>query len=299
MHLNQVDLNLFIVLDAIYRERNLTRAAETLHITQPAVSNALKRLRQTLNDQLFVRTPHGMLPTPMTENIIVQVQGALQLLTSSVEESDKFIPKEATKEYRFSMGDLMGVLMLPRLLKKLRQTAPNVRISSYQIPRAEIAQALAAGRVDFCIDVLLPNVPDLCHIPLAHSEDVCLVRPDHPQVDNDLTLEQYLSLGHINISSRPSGIGHIDMALNKIGKKRLIQVRLQHAMIAPFIVRTTNLALTSSRTLAESFDLKAVELPFVTPNIGLYLYWHKSADKDQANRWLRETFLYVSANKFD
>ncbi len=294
MNLNQVDLNLFIVFDAIYSERNLTRAAETLHITQPAVSNALTRLRNTFNDQLFVRTPQGMAPTPVAENIVERVREALQLLEVSVREGDKFIPAESKKEFRLSMSDLYEALILPPLLAHLQQTAPGITVSSYQIPRADMTQALAAGSIDFGIDVLLANVPNLCHIPLTRGEDVCLVRPDHPKVGNSMNLEQYLSLSHINISSRPSGIGHIDMALNRIGKQRHIQVRLQHFMIAPYIVLRTDMALTSSRTMATNFGLKAVQLPFEVPVMDLYLYWHKSADGDQASKWLREVFLEVS-----
>ncbi len=290
MRLSQVDLNLFVVFDAIYTERNLTRAAQVLCITQPAVSNALNRLRKTLNDQLFVRTPQGMMPTPVAENIVGRIREALQLLVASVHEGDKFDPLQARKEFRFSMNDLAEALMLPPLLERLQRAAPGVTLSSYQVPRDEVAKQLSSGAVDFVVDVPLANAADLCHAALSQEEYVCLVRADHPQVGQSLTLEQYLSLGHIHISSRRTGVGHVDIALGKISRQRDIRLRLQHYMIAPRIVQRTNLAWTAPRALGRSLDLKAVELPFELQTMEWYLYWHKSADGDRANRWMREIF---------
>ena len=293
MRLSQVDLNLFVVFDAIYTERNLTRAAEVLCITQPAVSNALNRLRKTLNDQLFVRTPQGMMPTPVSENIVARVREALQLLGSSVHEGGKFEPQRAEKEFRLSMNDLAEALMLPPLLEHVQQAAPGITLSSYQVPREEVGKELASGAVDFAVDVPLANAADLCHAPLSREEYVCLVRADHPEVGEQLTLEQYLALGHVHISSRRKGIGHVDMALNKLGKRRDIHLRLQHYMIAPRIVQRTNLAWTAPRALGRTLDLKAVELPFELQTLEWHLYWHKSADGDQANQWMRDIFPRV------
>ena len=124
MNLNKVDLNLFVVFDAIYTEANLTRAGQIVGITQPAVSNALARLRETFNDPLFVRTAQGMVPTPMAQNIIGPVRTALQQLRVSVQESRTFTPQQANKTYRISMTDLSEQILLPPLFQRLRRQAP-------------------------------------------------------------------------------------------------------------------------------------------------------------------------------
>lgn len=136
MNLSKVDLNLFIVFDAIYTEANLTRAGQIVGITQPAVSNALARLRETFNDPLFVRTAQGMVPTPMAQNIIGPVRNALSLLRVSVQESRIFNPQQAAKTYRISMTDLTEAVILPLLFQRLRRLAPTVVIEFLvQTPR--------------------------------------------------------------------------------------------------------------------------------------------------------------------
>ena len=145
MRLNQVDLNLFVVFETIYAKRNLTWAAEVLCISQPAVSNALMRMRKTFNDQLFVSTPQGMVPTPVAENIAGRVGEALQLLNTSVQEADRFQPAFAKKTFRVSMNDLAEALLLPALGEILRLQAPGIRIESYFSNRRDVPQELAAG----------------------------------------------------------------------------------------------------------------------------------------------------------
>lgn len=291
MRLNQVDLNLFVAFDAIYTERNLTRAAEVLCITQPAVSNALNRLRNTFNDQLFVRTPQGMVPTPVADNIVGQVREALQLLNASVQEGDVFDPLVADKVFRFSLNDLAEWLLLPSLLEHLQQEAPGIALSSYPLARSAAPKELASGTLDFAIDAPVISDANLCHSVLMDSPYVCVVRKDHPVIGDSLSLDEYLGLNHIHISSRREGLGQVDMALNALGLQRKIQLRVRHYLVAPSIVQRTNLSLTIPRRVAEQFDFKILELPFEVPKLEWHLYWHKSADRDRANRWLRESLL--------
>jgi len=291
MRLSQVDLNLFIVFDTIYTERNLTRAADVLFITQPAVSNALNRLRNTFNDPLFVRTPQGMAPTPLAENIVGPVREALQLLTTSVQEADVFDPAVAEKTFNFSMNDEAEALLLPSLMELLQQQAPGVGVTSYHVGRGDLPTELASGKLDFAIDAPLITDANLRHARLLAAEYVCLVRPDHPGVGNRLTLDQYLALDHLHISSRPTGPGHVDLALNRLGHRRKVQVRVRHYLVAPLIALRTDMALTAPRRVAMESPLKILELPFDVPSLEWHVYWHKSADRDQANRWMRQLLL--------
>jgi DNA-binding transcriptional LysR family regulator len=292
MRLSNVDLNLFIVFDVIYTHRNLTRAAEVLCITQPAVSNALARLRKSFNDELFVRTPQAMVPTPIADNIVIRVREALQLLNASVQEGDLFQPATAQNAFRISMNSLPEALLLPALQQDLQRQAPGIQIASYYSNRQDAPKELAAGTLDLAIEVPLLNDPQLCHTPLMTERYVCMIRKDHPSAGEALTMERYLGLGHIHISSRRKGWGHTDLALSALGKERKIQLRVQHYMVAPLVAMQTDLALTVPLRWAQQYDAKILELPFQPQQLEWHLYWHKSADQDQANRWLRERLLH-------
>jgi len=149
MSLAKTDLNLFLVFDAVYEERNLTRAARLLHITQPAVSNALKRLRLAFNDPLFVRTPRGVAPTPVAENIVGQVKEALNLLTISLSESERFLPRRSEKVFALGVHDIDEAVLVPRLMERLEALAPSVSVECISAPRDELERELASGTLDF------------------------------------------------------------------------------------------------------------------------------------------------------
>ncbi|MFV8782074.1 LysR family transcriptional regulator [Microbulbifer sp. SA54] len=292
MQLQQIDMNLFPVLDAIYATRNLTRAAERLHITQPAVSNALARLRRSLDDPLFIRTPSGMSPTPLTESIMPRVQQALALLGSSLAEHHTFDPASAQKTLRMSMNDMAETLLLPRLLEHLQQEAPGIAIESYYVPRDQLVKELAANSLDFGLDIPMVSATQLHQQRLVVDRYQVMLRPDHPLAgESSLTLEQYLELEHIHVSSRRSGPGIADIALNKLGRRRKVKLRVQHYRVAPLVVLKTDLALTIPASLARQYPAKRFELPFQIPQMDWHLLWHRSQDDDGANRWLREQIV--------
>ncbi len=288
MQLQQMDMNLFLVLEAIYNERNLTRAAEQLHITQPAVSNALARLRRTLDDPLFTRTPAGMSPTPLTERIMPKVQQALALLGGSLSEERQFDPASARKTLRLSMNDMAETLLLPRLLERLQQLAPGISVESYYVPRDQLVKELAANTLDFGLDIPLATATQLQQQRLVNDRYLCMLCADHPLAEQtSLTLEQYLQLEHIHVSSRRSGPGLVDIALNKLGRRRNIKLRVQHYRVAPLVVLRTDLALTVPASLANQYPARLFELPFQIPQMDWHLLWHKNQHDDPANRWLR------------
>ncbi len=229
-----------------------------------------------------------MVPTPVAENMVSSVREALQLLTSSVQLGDRFDPMVAENTIKISMHDVTETTVLPELLAQLHVRAPKLSLTSCSIPRSELAKELATGEVDLAIDVPAQTHPDLLHIPLYPTTYVCVVRPDHPYIGSDLSLDQYLALSHVHVSSRRNGSSYIDSALNKLGAKRHIQVRTQRYLIAPKLIRNTDLALTVPLQLAQKTDLKILPLPFEVEAPRWHLYWHRSADKDKLNSWLRE-----------
>jgi DNA-binding transcriptional LysR family regulator len=295
MKLSDVDLNLFVVFDAIYTEGNLTRAGEIIGITQPAVSNSLSRLRSLFDDPLFVRTAEGMVPTPVAQNIIGSVRQALGLIRSSVQESETFDPKVSDKRFRVSMTDLNQAIILPWLFGKLKNDAPIVSVDCYQVHRRDMNIELASGNLDLAIDIPLTPDPQIKQAPLFSHPHVCVVRNDHPVVKEQLDINTYLSLKHIHISSRRGGLGHVDLTLGKMGRKRQIALRTQHYFATPQLVSRTDLALTVPRIFGDFLvnvaDVRYLSLPFEVPYLESYLYWHESTDKDQANQWMRHLIL--------
>lgn len=293
MNLSKVDLNLFIVFDAIYTEANLTSAGQIVGITQPAVSNALARLRETFNDPLFVRTAQGMVPTPMAQNIIGPVRNALSLLRVSVQESRIFNPQQAAKTYRISMTDLTEAVILPPLFQRLRRLAPTVVIESFLSKRRETTKELAAGRLDFAVDAPLNTDPQVRHVKLMEDRYVCAMRKGHPMAGKDkLTLDDYLSLTHIHISSRRNGLGHVDLALGKMGLQRKIALRSQHYLMASQVLQQTDMVMTVPERFARRHELHWFNLPVNdVPMVETHLYWHESTDQDPANRWMREQMI--------
>lgn len=295
MRLDQIDLNLFIVFDVIYREANLTKAAEVLCITQPAVSNALARLRKTFDDPLFERKSDGMKPTPLAQRLIPAVREALWSLNNGIAETESFNPLTVRQLLRISLNDLASALILPSLLPLLREQAPGVVLETQAINQNEMINDLSSGRLSFSIDTAILIDPLLYHKPLLRDDFVCAVRKNHPVIDQQFSLERYLSLDHIHTSSRADEIAEIDLALNRVGEKRKIKAHLHNYLAAPQLLTDTDLALTIPRSLAESFDLAILELPLTVAAMEIHLYWHKSRQADPGHQWLRKTILAASA----
>lgn len=295
MKLSDIDLNLFVVFDAIYTEGNLTRAGEIIGITQPAVSNSLSRIRKIFDDPLFVRTADGMMPTPVAQNIIGPVRQALGLIRSSVQESEYFLPEESDKRFRVSMTDLSQTILLPYMFERIRELAPAVSLDCYHVRRRDMNTELASGNLDFAIDIPLTPDTQVRHAPLFSHPHVCVVRKDHPLVSDGLDVATYLKLSHIHVSSRRGGLGQVDLALGKIGKKRDISLRTQHYLISPRLVAHTDMALTTPLLFADYIEkiypVKYFKLPFDIPAFETHLYWHESTNQDHANTWMRELLL--------
>lgn len=293
MQLSKIDMNLFIVLDTIYSERKLTKAAEVLHITQPAVSNALARLRGHFNDELFVRQSGQMVPTPLTENIIERVREALASLQSSLNEHDAFDPLQSARTFRFSMNDTSEAYVLPRLMEMLELEAPSINIESYTIPRADMARSFNAGELDFALDVPIINHSELVNTPLTTDRYVCVARKGHPRIQGALSLDDYMSEAHIHVSSRRKGGGQIDAHLARLGLQRNIKLRIQHSRAASPIVARTDMLLTIPQSLSRETDLQILELPFAIPMLDWHLYWAARNDSDRAHQWMRERIFDI------
>ena len=287
----RLDLNLYRVFEAIYQEGSLTRAGEVLHMTQPAVSNALARLRAAYGDPLFVRRGRGVSPTPRSESIAGDVAQALRLLGGGLTPRAAFEPMRAERRFRIGGGDLSSALVLPALLEALAGTAIRLEVQVYD--RRRIVHALAGGEIDLALDALPLPDPQLLSTKLLEDEFVCALRPGHAALAGRLTLTRYLALGHAHASGRPRGLGQVDMALKRLGEQRRIVVRIAHHLGLPFLVRQTELAASIPARLADAHQLSTRPLPFEMPPLEVHAIWHRRTETDKANRWLWELLVSV------
>ena len=292
MNLKETDLNLFIAFDVIYTEKNLTKAGQVLGITQPAVSNALSRLRELFGDDLFIRTSKGMIPTPVANQIIKDVRSALSLIQNTISETEKFDPSIAEMTFKISIGDSSEYRLLPLLIKELAEIAPKIKVETYLTPRKDAPRELASGTIDFSIDPPVHSDPHLKHEKIYEEDYVMIVRKDHPILSlKEITIEDYLKLSHIHISNRKTGLGHVDMALYRLGLSRDISLRAQHFLVAPYIVEQSDLAITTTKGFAVDRDLAWRELPFEIEPLILHLYWHEAKDSDPSTKWMKDLML--------
>jgi DNA-binding transcriptional LysR family regulator len=294
MNLHRIDLNLFAVFDAIYTAGSLTRAADVLCITQPAVSNSLARLRDMLNDPLFVRTGHSMTPTPVAQNIIVPARAALELLRKSVQESHTFDPLIAEKQFNFASRDLLEVSILPRLLAHLEDGSPNITLANFEISRSKVVSEMANGNLDFFADASTFTDPHLHKACIATDRYVVLARKNHPKLKNGLNLETFLNMNHINVTYRHDGSSAVDVVLDNLGHKRCIKFHSQHFLTVPSALVKTDMVACMPYHLAKHYDLAMYEMPIDMPAMEYFLYWHVSMNEDHAHRWMREQIMEVA-----
>ena len=292
MKIKDTDLNLFIAFDVIYTEKNLTKSGQVLGITQPAVSNALARLRDLFNDELFIRTSRGMIPTPVANQLIGDIRNALSLIQNTISVSEKFDPSTANMTFKISIGDTSEYRLLPLLIKELAEIAPKVKVETYLTARKDAPRELASGAIDFSIDPPLQSDQHLKHEKIYQEDYVMIVRKDHPILEKqNITLEDYLELSHIHISNRKTGMGHVDMTLYKLGLTRDIYLRAQHFLVAPYIVEQSDMAITTTKGFAVDRNLAWRKLPFDIDPLVLHLYWHENNDNESSSKWMRDLML--------
>jgi DNA-binding transcriptional LysR family regulator len=291
VHINRIDLNLLVVLDAIYTEGGITRAAEKLHLTQPAISHALGRLREIFGDPLFAREGRAMVPTPLMRNLIEPLRRSLRGLQVMLNEIEQFDPAVTRKTFTIGVRDVLEATLLPPLTAAICAKAPLVELAAIRADRKDLEAELADGSIDAAIDVLLPASGNLRHTQLSMDRMVVIARKDHPEVDEELDVETYLMQDHVLVSSRRSGAGLEDVELSRLGMQRRIRLRCQHYFAACRVVSQTDLVLTMPGRYAvianQQFGNQIIRSPIDITGMDAYLYWHASVENDPANRWLR------------
>lgn len=296
MEISRLDLNLLVVFATIYREGTLTRAAASLFLSQPALSHSLARLRDQFDDPLFVRRGNRMVATARAEQLIVPIREALETLEQGLAGKRSFDPAHTDREFRIGLRDVLEATALPRLLAALNTEAPAVRINSTRVDRREMETELANGRLDMAVDVLLPLEPDIHRRHISQDRLMVVAREDHPAIKRGkLDLKTYLACGHVLVSSRRRGPGLEDLELSRDGLERKIVLRCQHYFAASRAVENSDLLLTMPEQYAllanAGYKTRLYPTPFPSPNLDVYLYWHKSREDEPANRWMREMLV--------
>jgi len=299
MNIRDTDLNLLRVLDAVLRERSVTGAASRLGLTQPAVSNALARLRRAFDDPLFVRSPRGMDPTPFAQALAEPVHQALGLVEAALAQRAGFDPASSTRGFRFYMSDIGEIFFLPPLIERVRREAPGVRIEAVTLPLADIPAALATGELDVAVGFLPALPPPVRSRRLFRDPYVCMMRVDHPGIRASLTRRAFVEASHVLVSSMGSGHRVIEEALEKHGITRRIALRVPHFTVLPTVLERTDLLLTIPLRIARALEkggrLKALKLPVPIPAADIGLHWHERVERDPGNVWLRKMMVELFA----
>lgn len=286
--LRRVDLNLLVILDALLSEQHVTRAAERLHLSQPAVSHALGRLRDLLGDPLLVRQGGGLVATARALELAAPLADAL-VQVQSLLAPNRFDPASARRTFRLAMSDYGAALLLPGLVRALREQAPGIDLAITHASREGMQEGVLSGEIDLAAGVF-PDLPaELRSTPLFEEHYACLVDRDSLPAYGGLDLPTYLARPHVLLEMRGSGTPEIERALTAIRERRHVAISLPHWGIAPQLIQGTDLILTvSSQGLLniDSRRLLVVPPPFHIPSFGFVLAWHKRRAGDGALQWL-------------
>ncbi len=301
MNVADLDLNLLRVFDAIATEGSVTVAGERIGLSQPAMSNALARLRALFDDPLFVRTPRGMRPTPFAQQLAQPVREALRLIQGALQQHAGFDPKSSGNTFRFHMSDIGEMVFLPDLLARIKRDAPGVRIEVVRIPIKDVHAALEAGELDLAVGFLPGLTTGMRQQRLFSEHYVCMLRAEHPLNGAKISAKQFREASHVLVSYAGTGHQVIEETFVREGLEARIAVRVPHFLVVPMILARTDLMVVVPSRVAAVFaqtgNFKVLPLPLRMPSFEVRLHWHQRFHQDPANRWLREVMTELYAEQ--
>lgn len=296
MH-GKIDFNLFVVLRAVYEHGSITRAANALHITQPAVSHALGRLREKFDDPLFVRNGRQVIPTPFCQGIITSVVTSIETLESTLKGKVDFDIGDKPRTVNLGMRDILESIFFPTLVPELALNTPNITVNSRQVTWPELAPALTNKEIDIVIDALVPTSGEIRSQFICEETFVVVCAPTNSYLDNP-SIENYSVAQHALVSLKDSKLDTVDLALAQHNLLRKISLQCEHYFAAVNVVSQCDLLLTMPARFAQQFsnkcNIETLPLPFEVPPLLVHMYWHKNADEDLVNIWMREKLLEVT-----
>ena len=293
-----LDLNLLRVFDAVMTEQNLTRAAGHLAMTQPAVSNAIKRLRESLGDELLIRTAYGVKPTPRAEALWPAVRSALASLESAVAPGS-FDVSKAHATFRLAMADATAAFFLPALMRSIEADAPGINVRMVPLTTREPRPMLLRGDIDLAVGFFPGVAAQLSYetaSPIRHERlysgtYVAVMRRGHPLAKEELTLDSYCAVNHLLVSFSGRAHGLVDEALAQLQRERRILLTVNQFFTAGRVVANSDLVTVLPKHLIASTGMTDAlvykELPFTLPAVHLDMLWHERDARSPAHKWLR------------
>lgn len=308
MKLSNIDLNLLVYFNILLRERNVTKAAEHLGLSQPAMSNGLRRLRKVFNDPLLVRTSKGMMPTDKAKELQPQVQKVLSQIETFIQPTIEFSPGESKRLFRVMASDYAETTLLPRVRSRMTKEAPDTALDILT-PSDVTFQDIELGNVDLVIN-RFDQLPQSLHLSTLWSDDFsCVMRADHP-LRKGFDLDKYLQGNHVWVNKTGMGVatgvnpddiqklGWVDIALDHLGHRRKITVFTRHYISAIQLTRQQDLiatVATRSTHLVNHFkNLAILPAPFKIPNIELHMVWSPLLHHNIAHKWFRNLIRDVA-----
>ncbi|MGC1020847.1 LysR substrate-binding domain-containing protein [Pantoea agglomerans] len=285
------DLNLLPVLLVMMEERNVTRAAERLGITQPALSNALNRLRETLNDPLFIRERYGMRPTPKAEQLAQVVGAALSSIDKVILGQQNFDPLNATRLFTLAPNSYVEFIMMPAIVARLRSCAPGIRLRLTPFGNDVTETGVISGNTDMVLGRIVEPPDNLVVQHLMNEGLACVIRADHPLVGEKLSAEQYEQLKHVNVLPPGRMRAGLYQALEQRGLRRQVAVSVTHFLAVPEMIAVTDYCATLPRLICQHLSrdqrLRIVPAPVDLGTFPVEMGWHARYRDDPAHRWFR------------
>lgn len=285
------DLNLLPVLLVMMEERNVTRAAERLGITQPALSNALNRLRETLNDPLFIRERYGMRPTPKAEQLAQVVGAALSSIDKVILGQQDFDPLHATRLFTLAPNSYVEFIMMPAIVARLRSCAPGIRLRLTPFGNDVTETGVISGNTDMVLGRIVEPPDNLVVQYLMNEGLACVIRADHPLVGENLSAEQYEQLKHVNVLPPGRMRAGLYQALEQRGLRRQVAVSVTHFLAVPEMIAVTDYCATLPRLICQHLSrderLRIVPAPVDLGTFPVEMGWHARYRDDPAHRWFR------------
>lgn len=285
------DLNLLPIFLALMDERNVTRAARRLGMTQPALSNALNRLRDTLRDPLFIRERYGMKPTQMAEELAPVVRAALAGLDDAILGQQQFDPALATRQFTVAPNSYVEFVLMPVIAARLREQAPGLRLRLTPFGNDLVETGAISGTTEMVLGRIM-DAPD--NMVVQHLMDdglACVVRKDHPEIGDSISQEQYERMKHVNVLPPGRMRTGLFQALQQRGVKRDVAVSVTHFLAVPEMIAVTDYCATLPRLICERLRrdrrLKVLPAPVDLGSFPVELAWHVRYRSDPAHRWLR------------
>lgn len=309
LNFRTLDLNLLRVFDVVMAERNLTRAAERLSLTQPAVSNALKRLKESVGEDLLTRAANGVKPTPRAEALWPEVRSALGHLRDALAPG-AFDPQTDAASFRLAMADASAATFMPPLVAQIEQTGALANLRVLPLATRDPSPLLERGDADLAIGYFPETVAALTsqgidatlrHARLHDSEYVCVMRADHPLAQGELTLDAYCQANHllVSFSGRPHGL--VDQALAGLDRERRILLTVNQYFTAGRVVATSDLLTVLPAYFVGATgcheQLVTRPLPFALAGLHVSMLWHQRHDRHNAHQWLRERVLEAASRR--